>query len=131
MKQDYVFFVDDEVELQLVMKLLFKNEIKENKFKLECFNNGQYCFDYIKNNIDAINVIVIVSDLSMPVMDGLELLTKIKESYPEMRVIIASGFEDRKVKEKALSLGAFSFIEKPLNYIQLKKDILKLLNPFE
>lgn len=129
MKQDCVLFVDDEEELQLVMKLLLKNEIKENKFKFECFNNGQYCLDYLKENQDAINVIVLISDLSMPMMDGFELLGHVKKSYPKMRVMIASGFDDKSVKEKALRLGAYSFVEKPINYIQLKKDILKLLNP--
>lgn len=131
MKQDCVLFVDDEEELQLVMKLLLKNEIRENKFKFECFNNGQHCLDYLKVNQDLINVITIVSDLSMPVMDGFELLGHVKKSYPEVKVMIASGFDDKKVKEKALNLGAYSFVEKPINYIQLKKDILKLLNPSE
>ena len=63
----------------------------------------------------------------MPIMNGLELLTLLKENYPEIPVSIASAYGDQQTQEKAKSLGAKDFFEKPINFNQLKIEINKLI----
>lgn len=127
MKQNYVLFVDDEIELHSLVKQKFKNELRSNMFELECFENGKHCFEFVDNNAEKINFLIIVTDLNMPVMNGFELLHKIKEKYPHIPVTISSAYGDRGTIEKAKSMGARDFYEKPIDFNVLRTGILELL----
>lgn len=122
-----VIFVDDETDLLDIYKVHFRKEVAANRINLKCFENGQICYDYIHNNADNEKIIFIMSDINMPVMDGLSLLQKIKESYPQFNVYMGSAYGDKKTIEKAKSLGATDFFVKPVNMDVIRELINRLL----
>lgn len=122
-KSNYVVFVDDEVDLHELFRTLLKKTSRSEGFLVECFENGLDCYNFVSARKDEINILLIVSDLNMPVMNGFELLKKVKESFPGIKVIISSAYTDKETTTKAMSLGAESFLEKPININQVISEI--------
>lgn len=117
-----VLIVDDESDLSILFKIKFKKEIDESKLVLDFCENGQEAltkFNEAQQNYD-----LIISDINMPVMDGLELLEKIKNKRPDQTVHIMSAYESEEYRNKAKNLGASCFFAKPLNFKELKSKIL-------
>lgn len=118
-----VLIVDDEISLHQLFKVFFKKEIRNKKINLIFFNNGQECLDYILEN-DNSNIHSIISDINMPIMDGISLLKIIKEKYPNINFSITSAYDDSNYKETVFKLGANNFYCKPIDFNEIKKTIL-------
>ena len=107
MKDLRIVLVDDEKIVTSAFKTLLK---VEGYSCVECFNNPLEALEYIKNNTPAI----IVSDFLMPEMNGLEFLTEAKNLYPEVSMIMLTGYADKENAIKAINeVGLYKYIEKP------------------
>lgn len=98
-------------EDEAVSRFLFEKALKKTKANLFFVKNGVEAVEMIKDNteIDAV-----IMDIRLPLMDGLEATTKIKELIPEMPVIIQSAYAMQSTKDEALESGCDDFITKPI-----------------
>ena len=107
MKDSRIILVDDEKMVTSAFKTLLKVEGYAN---IECFNVPAEALEYLKNNTPDI----IVSDFLMPEMNGLEFLTEAKKMYPEVSMIMLTGYADKENAIRAINeIGLYKYIEKP------------------
>ena len=106
-----VLLVDDES--QFVEALAERLQLRG--FEALVANDGPAALDLIEK--DRLQLVVL--DLRMPEMDGLEVLRRIKEKWPKTQVIVATGHGDEEDRRKCLELGAFAFLSKPVNIKEL------------
>jgi len=107
MKDSRIILVDDEKMVTSAFKTLLKVEGYAN---IECFNVPAEALEYLKNNTPDI----IVSDFLMPDMNGLEFLTEAKKMYPEVSMIMLTGYADKENAIRAINeIGLYKYIEKP------------------
>ena len=118
-KQYDVFLVDDDTEI----RKLISEELERIGCKVSCFANGADCLE----QLDKQNCNLLITDLKMPVMDGLTLLNRARSIAPWVYVIIITGFGDIPMAVRALHLGALDFIEKPLDRKAFLHKVKKIL----
>ena len=119
-KQYDVFFVDDDAGI----RKLISEELKGIDCNVSCFANAFDCLEWL----DKENCNLLITDVKMPGMDGLALLSRVKRIAPWVSVIVITGFGDIPMSVKALKLGAADFIEKPLDrkaFLNKVKTILQ------
>jgi len=119
-----ILVVDDETDLEVLIKQKFRKEIRQQNYEFLFATNGK----------DALNVLsaapdidIVLSDINMPEMDGLTLLTKLQESRPLIKSVIVSAYGDMDNIRTAMNRGAFDFITKPINFIDLSLTMEKTL----
>ena len=123
-----ILFVDDEPDLKPLVLQRFRREIRKGQYNCVFAENGVEALDYISKNID---LDMVVSDINMPEMDGLTLLTKIPDVNHDLRSIIVSAYGDLKNIRKAMNLGAFDFVVKPIDFEDLRLTIARTLDRLE
>lgn len=117
-----ILVADDEVDLEMLIKQKFRKQIRENKYEFLFALNGVDALEKINQNPD---ITMILSDINMPEMDGLTLLSKIKESMPILQTVIVSAYGDMDNIRAAMNKGAFDFVCKPVNFDDLETTIDK------
>ncbi|MFI4937335.1 MAG: PP2C family protein-serine/threonine phosphatase [Candidatus Berkiellales bacterium] len=120
-----ILFVDDEPDVEVLMKQRFRKQMKEGKFNLSFARNGVEALDLLAKDS---NIRLVVSDINMPEMDGLTLLKNISEKHPQVIPIIVSAYGDMNNIRAAMNLGAFDFVTKPINFEDLTITIDKTLH---
>ncbi len=124
-----ILVVDDEPDLQVLIRQKFRNKIKSKEYEFHFAENGAEALDKIVNDgtID-----LILTDINMPVMDGLTLLTKINSlNNSLLRSIIVSAYGDMENIRTAMNRGAYDFITKPIDLKDLEITIEKSLREIE
>lgn len=119
-----ILFVDDEPDVEVLMKQRFRKQIKEKRFTLLFAHNGIEALDILSREPE---IRLVVSDINMPEMDGLTLLKEINEKFPNVIPIIVSAYGDMNNIRAAMNLGAFDFVTKPINFDDLNLTIEKTL----
>ena len=127
-QDNYVIFVDDEEALHLLFKSALKRTAREKNFNIECFENGLVCLNFLKEEASKINILLIVTDLNMPVMNGFELTEQVKKSFPGIHLVVSSAYGDKETADVARSLGASGFLAKPLDIDLLIEEIDNAMN---
>ena len=110
-----LLIVDDEVEICEFLKSFFE----DRDFKVITAHSGAKALDQMA----LFHPEVVLLDIQMPGMDGLQTLKKIKEMYPEVKVIMVTAVETQEKIEEAMRLGADNYITKPLSLEYLEKDV--------
>ncbi|MFZ1292115.1 MAG: SpoIIE family protein phosphatase [Melioribacteraceae bacterium] len=124
-----ILVVDDEPDLELLILQKFRKKISGNEYSFQFAKNGVEALDIISNN-STINLVL--TDINMPVMDGLTLLSKINELKNKiLRSIIVSAYGDMENIRTAMNRGAYDFITKPINLKDLEITIEKSLHEIE
>lgn len=116
-----IMVVDDERDIESLFIQKFRKEIRKGELEIEFAFSGEEALKKIKN--DSSSIVLILSDINMPGMNGLELLKILKKELPEQKVYIVSAYEDHGNYEKALEYGADEFINKPVDFEYLRKRI--------
>jgi class 3 adenylate cyclase/FixJ family two-component response regulator len=111
-----ILVVDDETDLEILIKQKFRKEIRRNEYQFFFAINGIDALEKIKEQPD---LDVVLSDINMPEMDGLTLLTKLSEVRPLLKAVIVSAYGDMENIRTAMNRGAFDFITKPINFEDL------------
>ncbi len=107
--------VDDEVEICDFLKSFFE----ERNFEVKTASSGQAALDVA----EQFRPNVMLLDIKMPVMDGIQVLGSIKKKYPKTKVIMVTALETRDKIEECLRLGADNYITKPLSLEYLENDV--------
>ena len=117
-----ILVVDDETDLELLIKQKFRRKIRESTYEFVFATNGEEALARIIEHPDTD---VILSDINMPVMDGLTLLTHTHAQYPAMKTVIVSAYGDLGNLRTAMNRGAFDFVVKPVDFTDLELTIEK------
>lgn len=118
-----ILVVDDEKDIQTLFQQRFRKEIKSGEFEFAFAFSGNEALDYL--NKLAHEAVLILSDINMPGMSGLELLKKIKQRYenPPPVVMMITAYGDSENYNTAMNLGADDFITKPVDFNLLKEKL--------
>ncbi|MCX6142269.1 MAG: SpoIIE family protein phosphatase [Ignavibacteriales bacterium] len=109
-----ILVVDDEPDLELLIKQKFRKEIKDESFRFVFAHNGVQALERLEEHDD---VSVVLSDINMPEMDGLTLLQKLNElNNPLLKSVIVSAYGDMENIRTAMNRGAFDFLTKPIDF---------------
>ncbi|SES71464.1 Serine/threonine protein kinase [Stigmatella erecta] len=119
-----ILVVDDEPDIELVMRMRFRKQIQDGAYEFIFAANGEEALEMLRQHPDTDAVL---SDLNMPKMDGLTFLSRVGEVHPLVKVIIVSAYSDMNNIRTAMNRGAFDFLVKPINFQDLKATLEKTL----
>ncbi len=119
-----ILVVDDETDLEVLIKQKFRKKIREKEYEFLFAING---VDALEKLVQAPDVDIVLSDINMPEMDGLTLLSRISEQKPLLKSVIVSAYGDMENIRTAMNRGAFDFITKPINFEDLTLTMEKTL----
>ena len=117
--------VDDEEDLELLIRQRFRRSIRKGEIDFVFARNGQEALSRLDENPD---IRLVLSDINMPVMDGLTLLSQLANAHPEIRAVIVSAYGDMENIRTAMNRGAFDFVTKPIHFEDLELTIKKTLD---
>jgi CheY-like chemotaxis protein len=122
-----ILVVDDEKDMQMLFQQRFRKEIKEKEMDFAFAFSGEEALEYMKGH--PAEAILILSDINMPGMSGLELLRHIKEKYenPPPFVMMITAYGDDGNYNQSMDLGADDFLTKPLDFKLLKEKLNHLM----
>jgi CheY-like chemotaxis protein len=120
-----ILVVDDEPDMELLFLQRFRREVREGTYVMHFANSGEIALDQPSNGIEP-TLIVILSDINMPGMDGLQLLEAIKKLYPHLPVMMVTAYDDDERRRRASTLGATEFITEPVDFDLLKAQLQQL-----
>lgn len=123
-----ILVVDDETDVQTLFLQRFRKEIKNNEVDFSFAFSGEEALRYLADHHSE--VVLILSDINMPGMSGIELLSKIKQDYatPPPLVMMVTAYGDQESYRQAMERGANDFLTKPLDFILLKDKLKHLTN---
>ena len=122
-----ILVVDDEKDVEILFRQKFRKEIKTQNLELVFAFSGQEALELLEKS-NPPEVMYIFSDINMPGMTGLELLDKVKERFPQIKISMISAYGDTENYNKAINSGAKEFFTKPIYFNSLKEEISSLLN---
>ena len=117
-----VLVVDDEPDVEALFRQQFRRDLRAQRFVLDFANSAADALSRIASTIGQ-SLILILSDINMPGMTGLEMLPKVKEMRPEVPVIMITAYGDAETKRKALESGAEGLLTKPIDFSLLREEI--------
>ncbi len=120
-----VMVVDDEQDVQFLFRQKFRRELKQNKIILDFTLSSEEALEYLQNQLTNC-LVLIIADINMPGMNGLELLKIIKERFPNLKVFIITAYDDEQKSQIAREYGADEYMTKPIEFDKLKEKILNL-----
>lgn len=121
-----ILVVDDEPDLELLIRQRFRHKIRGNELAFEFAGNGVEALKKLAANADAYDMVL--TDINMPEMDGLTLLVKIKEQFAHHKAVVVSAYGDMENIRTAMNRGAFDFITKPIDFTDLETTINKTIS---
>ncbi|MDB5242609.1 MAG: adenylate/guanylate cyclase [Spirosoma sp.] len=119
-----ILVVDDETDLELLIKQKFRRQIREKQYEFVFAHDGEEALQTLDQHTD---VDMVLTDINMPGMDGLTLLVKLHESNPMLKSVIVSAYGDMDNIRTAMNRGAFDFITKPVNFEDLELTMQKTM----
>ena len=117
-----ILVVDDESDVEALFRQHFRRDLRAGRFTMEFAYSALTALDRIENAAEA-SLILILSDINMPGMSGLELLPKAKALRPDVLVIMITAYGDADTKRKALENGAEALLTKPIDFVTLRSEI--------
>jgi len=114
--------VDDEPDVEALFRQQFRRDLREGRFLMEFAQSGHSALDCIAE-AKGVSLILILSDINMPGMTGLELLPKAKAARPDVPVIMITAYGDVETKRKAMENGADALLTKPIDFGALRVEI--------
>lgn len=117
-----ILVVDDEPDVEALFRQQFRRELRAGRFAMEFAQSAQLALQRITNAGDE-SLILILSDINMPGMSGLELLPKAKAIRPDVPIIMITAYGDAETKRKALENGAEALLTKPIDFGTLRSEI--------
>ena len=120
-----ILVVDDEPDVALLFRQRFRREVRDGTYVMHFANSGEDALQQLVNGIEP-QLIVILSDINMPGMDGLTLLEQIKQRFPEIPLMMVTAYGDDERRRRASDLGACEFLAKPVDFDALKMQLRQL-----
>lgn len=123
-----ILVVDDEPDLQSLVTQKFRREIRSGELEFLFAGNGEQALSMLDNDAQ---VDIVLSDINMPVMDGLALLRQLRELDGRVKTVIVSAYGDMRNIRTAMNLGAFDFVTKPIDFADLALTINKTISELQ
>jgi CheY-like chemotaxis protein len=117
-----VLVVDDEPDVELLFRQQFRHDLRAGRFTMEFAQSGEVALRRIDDS-QGVSLILILSDINMPGMSGLELLPKAKAARPDVPVIMITAYGDAETKRKALEGGAEALLTKQIDFGMLRNEV--------
>jgi CheY-like chemotaxis protein len=117
-----ILVVDDEPDVEQLFRQQFRRDIRAGRFAMEFAQSAPSALERITNAKDE-TLILILSDINMPGMSGLELLPKAKAARPDVPIIMITAYGDAETKRQALERGAEALLTKPIDFGTLRSEI--------
>jgi CheY-like chemotaxis protein len=120
-----ILVVDDESDVAELFRQRFRREVRQGTYAVHFATSGEEALGKLEGGIEP-TLIVILSDINMPEMDGLTLLGEIKRRFPDLPVMMVTAYDDTERRRRASELGAFEFLTKPVDFDRLKAQLRQL-----
>ena len=120
-----ILVVDDEPDVAELFRQRFRREARQGTYVMHFASSGEDALSKLNDGVDP-QLIVILSDINMPGMDGLTLLGEIKQRWPELPVMMVTAYGDDERRRRAGEHGAAEFITKPVDFAMLKERLRQL-----
>jgi CheY-like chemotaxis protein len=117
-----VLVVDDEPDVEALFRQQFRRDLRAERFVMDFASSAPDALARIAETIDQ-SLILILSDINMPGMTGLEMLPKVKEIRPDVPVIMITAYGDPDTRRKAIEGGASGLLTKPIDFTVLREEI--------
>ena len=117
-----ILIVDDEPDVEELFRQQFRRDLRAGRFVMEFAMSAPEALD----KVDAVNdlsLILILSDINMPGMSGLDMLPKVRAARPDVPVIMITAYGDADTRRRALDLGAAGLFTKPIDFAALRSEI--------
>ena len=117
-----ILVVDDEPDIEQLFRQQFRRDLRSGRFAMEFAQSAAAALEGIAAATDR-SLILVLSDINMPGMSGLELLPRAKSLRPDVPIIMITAYGDAETKRKALEQGATSLLTKPIDFGSLRSEI--------
>ena len=117
-----ILVVDDEPDVEMLFRQQFRRDLRSGRFVMEFAQSAPAALQRI-SDAEGVSLILILSDINMPGMTGLELLPKAKAMRPDVPVIMITAYGDEDTKRRALEGGAETLLSKPIDFAALRAEI--------
>jgi len=117
-----VLVVDDEPDMEALFRQQFRREVRQGLYTLDFAASAAAALDKLDGCVGE-EIILLVSDINMPGMSGLDLLPVVKVRRPDLPVFMISAYGDKATVSTAMQRGASKFLTKPVDFSQLKQDV--------
>jgi DNA-binding response OmpR family regulator len=121
-----VLVVDDETDVEMLFRQQFRRELREGRFVLDYAPCAEDALAKVRDAHGA-TIILLVSDINMPGMSGLDLLPRIKAERPDIPVLMVTAYGDENTRTVALERGADGFLTKPIDFGALRAMVQERL----
>jgi CheY-like chemotaxis protein len=117
-----ILVVDDEPDVEVLFRQQFRRDLRADRFSMEFARSASMALQRIAHAGEE-SLILILSDINMPGMSGLELLPKAKAMRPDVPIIMITAYGDAETKRQALEKGAEALLTKPIDFGALRSEI--------
>jgi len=117
-----ILVVDDEADVEMLFRQQFRRDLRAGRFTMDFAQSAAGALQRI-HDADGASLILILSDINMPGMSGLELLPKAKAARPDVPVIMITAYGDAETRRKAIERGAVGLLTKPIDFALLRHEI--------
>ena len=117
-----VLVVDDEPDVEALFRQQFRRDIRAERFTMDFAHSAADALSHIAHSLGQ-SLILVLSDINMPGMTGIEMLPKVKEIRPEVPVIMITAYGDAETRRRALENGAAGLLTKPIDFSLLREEI--------
>ncbi|MVT52663.1 response regulator [Bradyrhizobium yuanmingense] len=118
----YIMVVDDEPDVEALFRQQFRRDLRAGRFLMEFVSSAPLALQRAAEIADA-TLVLILSDINMPGMSGLEMLPIVRSARPDVPVIMITAYGDAETKRKALEKGAADLLTKPIDFAALRQEI--------
>jgi CheY-like chemotaxis protein len=118
-----ILVVDDEMDIRTLFEQKFRKEIKEKVFTFQFAHSGETALELLQT--EGSSIVLILSDINMPGMSGIELLKRVRIVHPSAppKVFMITAYGDKENRENASTFGADDFLTKPIDFASLKEKL--------
>jgi CheY-like chemotaxis protein len=118
----YILVVDDEPDVEVLFRQQFRRELRSGRFQMEFAPSALVALERASEARDA-TLILILSDINMPGMSGLEMLPQVRARRPDVPVIMITAYGDAETRREAIKRGAEGLLTKPIDFTLLRQEI--------
>lgn len=120
----HLIAVDDEKDVKILFEHFFQEEVTEGKVNLIFVTSAFDCLEKLK---EIQGDIIVLSDINMPEMNGIELLKTVSKEYPEVKVLLVSAYDQNRYYDEMRLSGAKGYISKPVDFVALKEMVFNMV----